>query len=98
MAALFDVDLEEVAQVVERRTGMAEHALLLDRRGLGVALRHDQAPQRRAVFAGYLLPHRLPHLVAEADLALGHRVGKENAPAVVGHLERAVMRPALRVD
>ena len=96
--AFLDIDLEEVAQVVHRRAAVAEHALLLDRRGLGVPLRDDQAPQRRAVFARHLLPHRLPHLVAEADLALGHRIGEEDAPAVVGHLQRAVVRPALRID
>ena len=43
--ALLDVDLEQVAQVVERRAGEAEAPLLLDRRGLGVALRDDQPPQ-----------------------------------------------------
>src|SRR5688572_6571120 len=77
---------------------MPEQALLLDRRGLGVALRDDEAAQRRAVFARYLLPHRLAHLVAEADFALGLLIGQEDAPAVIGHLHRAVSRPALRVD
>ena len=46
VAAFLDVDLEQVAQVVERRAGVAEQALLLDRRRLGVALRDDQAAQR----------------------------------------------------
>ena len=45
--ALLDVDLEEVAQVVERRARAAEVALLLDGRGLGVALGDDEAAERR---------------------------------------------------
>ena len=98
VAAFLDVDLEQVAQVVERRAGMAEPALLLYRRRLGVALGDDQAPQRRAVLARHLLPGRLAHGVAEADFALGDRVGEKDAPAVIRHPDRAVMRPALRVD
>ena len=49
MAALLDVDLEQVAQVVERGADRAEPALLLDRRRLGVGLGDDQPAQRRAV-------------------------------------------------
>src|SRR2546425_2959802 len=44
-SALLDVDLEEVAQVVERGAGVPEVALLLDRGGLGVALRDDEPPR-----------------------------------------------------
>src|SRR5688572_10068556 len=98
VAAFLDVDLEEVAQVVERRARMSEQALLLDGRGLRIALRDDQAAQRRAVFARHLLPRRLAHLVAESDPAVGDRIGEENAPAILGHFHRAVVRPALRVD
>ena len=56
MAAFLDIDLEEAAKVVERGADVAEQALLLDRRGLGVALRHDQAAQGRAMLARHLLP------------------------------------------
>ena len=70
MAALLDVDLEQVAQVVQRRRGEPEQALLLDRRRLGVALRDDDAAQVGAVLAGHLLPRRLAHVVAEVDLAV----------------------------
>jgi hypothetical protein len=42
MPAFLDIDLEQVAQVIERGAGMAELALLLDRGGLGIALGHDQ--------------------------------------------------------
>jgi hypothetical protein len=56
VAALLDVDLEEVAQVVEARGGLPEEPLLLDRGGLGVALGHDEPAQRVAVLARHLLP------------------------------------------
>ncbi len=65
--AFFHVDLEQVAQVIQAGRGRAEVALLLDRRGLGVALDHDQPPQLGPVLAGYLLPGRLAHVLAEAD-------------------------------
>ena len=95
--ALLHVHLEEVPHVVEAGRGVAEHALLLDRCRLGVALRHDQPAQRVAVLAGHLLPDRLAHVVAEADGAVGLRVGQEDAPAVVRHLHVVEMGPALRV-
>src|SRR5262249_50386374 len=41
VATLLDIDLEYVAQVVERWRGLAEMALLLDRSGLGIALDHE---------------------------------------------------------
>ena len=56
VAAFLDVHLEEVAQVVQRRAVQAEMALLLDRRGLGVALRDDDAAQVRAMLARHVLP------------------------------------------
>ncbi len=59
VAALLDVDLEQVAQVVERRRGRAEQALLLDARRLGVALGDDEAAQHVAELARHLVPHRL---------------------------------------
>src|SRR6185437_10615438 len=98
MAALLDIDLEQVAQIVERGAAMAEQPLLFDRGGLGVALRDDEAAQGRAMLARHLLPGRLAHLVAEADAALGHGLGEEDAPAILRHLHRAVRRPALGVD
>ena len=58
--ALLDVDLEQVAQVVEARAALRRAALLLDARRLGVALRHDEPAQRVAELAGDLLPHGLP--------------------------------------
>jgi hypothetical protein len=70
VTAFFHVDLEEVAQVVERRTDLPEQALLLDAGGLRVALRDDQAAQRGAVLAGHLLPGRLADVIPEVDLAV----------------------------
>src|SRR5216683_464485 len=63
--AFFDVHLEEVAHVVERRRGLAEKTLLLDRGGLGVALDHDQAAEHRAVFARHFLPSLFAAMGAE---------------------------------
>ncbi len=80
VAALLDVDLEEVAQVVERGRGLAEVALLLDGRGLGVALGDDQAAQRGAMLAGHLLPHGLAVDVAEADVAVLVAFGARKMP------------------
>src|SRR5207244_9654768 len=50
-----------------------------------------------AVLAGHLLPRGLALVIAEGDRAVGLRLGEEDAPAVVGHLEIAELRPALRV-
>src|SRR5207245_10648729 len=95
--ALFHVDLEEVAQVVERGARPPEVPLLFDGGGLGVALRDDQPAQRAAVLAGHLLPRGLALVIAEGDRAVGLRLGEEDAPAVVGHLEIPELRPALRI-
>jgi hypothetical protein len=40
MAALFDVHLKQIPQVVETRAPLAQPPLLLDARRFGVALRH----------------------------------------------------------
>src|SRR5712691_13546381 len=72
--------------------------LLLDRRGLGVALGHDEPPERGAMLAGNVLPGRLALMVAERDRAIQLWLGQENAPAVLGHLQVAELGPALRVD
>ena len=98
MAALFDVHLKKIPEVVERRAGFAQLALLLDRRGLGVALRDDDAAQAVAELAGHLLIDRLAVVVAEAHGRA--RIGglEEDAPAVVGHLHVVEVRPAVRLD
>ena len=97
VASLLDVDLEEVAQVVERRRGLSEETLLLDRRRLGVALRDDHPPESVAVLAGDLVPDGLPEVVAERDRPVRLLVGEEDAPAVLGHADVSELRPALAV-
>jgi hypothetical protein len=72
-------------------------ALLLDAGRLGVALRDDDAAQVGAVFAGHVLPGVFAQVVAEVDLAVLLGRVQEDAPAVVGHLHVAELRPALRV-
>src|SRR3989449_4778621 len=97
VSALLDVDLEEVAQVVERGAGAPEVALLLDRGGLGVALRDDEPPQHAAVLTRDVLPDRLALVVAEGNDARGLGLGEEDPPAVLGHADVAELRPALRI-
>jgi hypothetical protein len=92
-SALLDVDLEEISEVVERRAGLAEPALLLDRRRLRVALRDDDAAQGVAELARHLLVGGRSVVVAEADARV--RVGRlqEDAPAVLRHLDVVEVRP-----
>ena len=98
MAAFLDIDLEQVAQVVERRRGLAEMALLLDRGRLGVALDHDQAAQRGAVFARDFLPGRLAVILAEGNDAVLFLRRQQNAPAIFRHLHIVELGPAARID
>src|SRR2546425_9668901 len=70
---------------------------LLDGGRFGVALGDDQPAQRAAVLAGHVLPRGLALVIAEGDRAVGLRLGEEDAPAVVGHLEIPELRPALRI-
>ena len=93
--ALLDVDLEQVAHVVQGGGRVAEQALLLDRGRLGVRLGHDQAPQPVAVLAGDLLPGQLAEVVAEGDRAALLLRLEEDAPAVVGHLDVVEVGPAV---
>ena len=71
--------------------------LLLDRCGLGVALRDDDAAEVRAMLAGHFLPGFFADVIAEVNLALGVAGVEEDAPPVVAHLHVIEMRPALRV-
>ena len=98
VTAFLDIDLEQVAHVVERRRGLAEMALLFDRGRLGVALDHDQAAQQRAMLARHFLPGRLAHMLTEIDLATLFSRGKQNAPAIFRHLHVIELGPAFRID
>src|SRR5579872_2370245 len=98
MPAFLDVDLEKIAQVIQRRTGFAEIALLLDRCGFGIALRHDEASQHPSMLARNFAPNRFTLVLAESDATIGLRRGQKNSPSIVGHFEIAESRPSLRVD
>ena len=97
MAAFLDIHLIQVAQVIERRRGAAQLALLLNRGGLGVPLGDDQAAQLGAILGGDLVPDRLALVGAEGDLPVGAGFGQEDAPAIVGHLHMVEMGPAVGV-
>src|SRR5437773_2408153 len=98
MAALLDIDLKQVAQIVKRGRGVAEPALLLNRGRLGVALDDDEAAQHRAVFARDLLPRGLALMPAKTDPAPLDRRRQEDAPAVFRHLDIAKAGPPLGLD
>src|SRR5437763_7297764 len=72
--------------------------LLLDRRGLRIALGDDESAEHAAILARDVLPCWRAHVVAEADRAAGLGLGEEQAPAVLGHLDVVELRPALRID
>jgi hypothetical protein len=91
---LTDVDLIEIAQVVEGGRRHAQPALLLDGGRLGIALGDDETPQLRTILTGHLLPRRLALMLAEVDLAVLLGRGEEDAPAVFRHLHVVEMRPA----
>ena len=97
VAALLHVDLEQIAQVVQRRAGGAQMPLLFDRGRLGITLRDDQPAQLAAVLAGHLLPGGLPEVIAEGDARVRGRRRQEDAPTIVGHFDVAEMRPAVGV-
>jgi hypothetical protein len=97
MAAFFDVHLKQISQIVQRRRGVAKHALLFNRSRLRVALRDDQPAQRRTVFAGNLLPDGLAEIVAEADAPIFFRFCEKYSPAVFGHPHVIKCRPTLGV-
>src|ERR1700684_3239713 len=97
MSTLFNVDLEEVSQVVEGRAVKPQMSLLLDRGGVGVSLRDDEATQVCAVLAGHFLPCRLTLVVAEIHRALTVRGAQEDTPTIIGHLDVIKVRPAARM-
>ncbi len=94
VAAFFDVDLEEVAEVVEGGAGLTEEALLFDGGGFGVALGDDEAAEGIAVFAGDLVPDGLAFVLSEADEGVFFGGGEEDAPAVFGHADVVEVGPA----
>src|SRR5271154_1604278 len=98
MAPFFDVDLENISQVVEGGAGQPEGFLLFDRGRLGVALRDDDAAQDGAILAGYILPSRLALVPAEIYVAGFVPWLEEDAPAVFGHSHVSKLSPAVGFD
>jgi len=94
VTALFNVDLEEVAQVVLAGRGQTQMALLLDTRGLSIALGHNDAAKVGPVFAGDVLPCLFPEVIAEMDLTVGIARIQEDAPPIVGHFYVAKLGPS----
>src|SRR5437899_2215331 len=82
--AFLDIDLEQIAQVVERRRGLAEETLLLDRRRLGVTLDHNQAAQHSAVFARDLLPRLFAFMSSEGNFPVLDLRREQHAPLIFG--------------
>jgi hypothetical protein len=96
--AFLDIDLEQVAQIVERGRGEAEKALLFDARRLGVALDDDEAAQHGAIFPRRLLPRRFAGVFAAGNLAAFNLRREQHAPAIFRHLHIIELRPALGID
>ncbi len=94
--AFFDVDLEQVAQVVQRRRSQSEMALLLDRRRFGVALRDDDAAQIGAMLARHVLPHRLALVIAEVRSCRPAAPGSERCPSDSRASSRSRSAPSRR--
>src|SRR5712692_2337776 len=97
MPALLDVDLKDIAQIVERGAGAAQVPLLLDRGGLRIAVGDDEPAKGAAILARHLLPGRLALVIAEVDLPARLRLGQEDAPAILGHPDIVELRPALGI-
>src|SRR4029079_11120684 len=97
MPSFLDIDLQDVAHVVERGRGLAEMALLLDRGRLGVALDDDEPAQHGAVLARDLLPGGLAEMPAEWNLAIRLLGSKQNAPTIFRHPYIIELGPALGI-
>jgi hypothetical protein len=97
MAALLDVDLEQIAQVIQARRRESEQTLLLDRSRLGVSLNHEQTLESGTIFARHLLPRRRPHVLAKRDAPIGFPVSEEDPPAILLKRDVAEMSPSIAV-
>src|SRR5207248_6344035 len=95
MSSLFDIHLEKIAHVVERRCSFSEQALLRYRCRFGVTLRNNDAAQCRAIFAGNVLPCGLALMIAKMDLAIVIAGNQKYAPAILGHAYVAEVSPTV---
>src|SRR5580700_1010907 len=98
MTPFFDVDLENISQIVEGWAGQPEGFLLFDGGWLSVALRDDDATQDGAILAGNVLPCRLAFVPAEIDLARFIARLEKDTPAVFGHSYVTELSPAIGFD
>src|SRR5262249_35282688 len=97
MPALFHIDLKQIAEIVEGRACSPQEPLLLDRSGLRIALRHNNAPQSRPMFSRDFLPCGLSLAVPEIHLSVFIPRCQENSPAVLRHPHVSEIRPAVAV-
>src|SRR5262249_36075955 len=95
MATLFDIDLEQIAHVVEGGSSLAEMTLLFDARGLGIPLHDNQPTKHRTILARHLLPRLLALVGAEIDPAVLLTWREQDAPAVLRHSHVFELGPAL---
>src|SRR6478752_245736 len=93
MAALFDVHLKQISEIVQAGAALSEPSLLLDACRLRISLRHDQAAQLVSELAGYFLPDGLSGKVAESNASIVHRIGEKNAPPIFRQLDVFEMGP-----
>ena len=98
MAALLDIDLEQVAHVIERRGGQTKETLLLDRPRLGITLDHDQAAQHGAVFAGNFLPRHFAGMLTARYTPILDLRREKDAPPVFRHLHIVELGPSAGLD
>ena len=99
MPGLLDVDLEQVAQVVEARRGLAQGGAAARPRPARCRPAPRSSRRRSARSSpGTDRPHRLAQAVAEAHGAVRLGIGQEDAPAVVRHLHVVEVSPAFLAD
>src|SRR6185369_3233392 len=70
MTSFFNVRLEKIAQVIERRTGVAQLSLLFDGSRLSVSLGDDDAAERIAELTRYFLVSRRSVVITKADFGV----------------------------
>src|SRR5436190_10369251 len=98
VSAFFNINLEKIAQVVERRAGFSQLPLLFDRGRLGVALRYQDASQSIAKLAWHFLIGGHAAVITETNFRVSARWLKKYPPTVVRHFHIIEIRPTTRLD
>src|SRR5260370_18617783 len=96
MAPFFHVHLKKIAEIVKRRRGLTQMALLLHRCRLGIALGHDQPAEYSSMLARNFAPDWFALMLTEWNAAIGFRFREKNAPSVIRHLHPSKSRPPFR--